>query len=109
MATDWAADIKKHVPKADDEAVAGIIRHCGISLHKADSSMVSFSDPAELARVRDRFMKKKLALTDSDEELDAALAKIGEKLKGTSRKYRPTVYYLIADHYGKLNLFKKSQ
>ena len=109
MATDWAAHIKEHVPNADDEAIAGIIRHCGISLHKVDSSLVSFGDPTELARVRDGFMKKKLALTDADEELDAVLAKIGEKLKGASRKYRPTVYYMLADHYGKLDLFKKSK
>lgn len=104
---DWAADVKKYVANADDEAIAGIVRHCGIALQNVDSSLVSFSDPAELARVRDGFMKKKLALTDADDKLDAALAKVGDKLKGVNRKNRVTVYYLLADMYGKLDLFKK--
>lgn len=106
---DWAADVKKYVPDADDEAIAGVIRHCGIALQKVDSSLVSFSDPEELARVRNGFMKKKLALTESDEELDAALAKVGQKLKGVNRKNRVTVYYMLADMYGKLDLFKKKK
>ena len=44
---DWASDVKKYAPNADDKVIAGIVRHCGIALHKADSSPVSFSDPAE--------------------------------------------------------------
>lgn len=108
MATDWAADVKKYDPKADDEAIAGIVRHCGIALHKVDSSLVSYSDPEELKRVREGFLKKKLAITDSDEQIDKALAGVGEILKGASRKNRVTVYYLLAKHYDKLGLFKKA-
>ena len=81
MATDWAADVKKYAPKADDKVIAGIVKHCGIALHK------------------------KLALTDSDEALDAAIEAVGEKMKGVNRKNRVTVYYLLADHFGKLSLF----
>ncbi len=108
MATDWAADVKKFDPKADDEAIAGIVRHCGIALHKVDSSLVSYSDPEELKRVREGFIKKKLAITDSDADIDKALASVGKTLKGVNRKNRVTVYYLVAKHYGKLGLFKKA-
>ena len=108
MATDWAADVKKYDPKADDEAIAGIVRHCGIALHKVDSSLVSYSDPEELKRVREGFIKKNLAITDSDTDIDAALASVGETLKGVNRKNRVTVYYLLAKHYNKLSLFKKA-
>lgn len=108
MATDWAADVKKYDPKADDEAIAGIVRHCGIALHKVDSSLVSYSDPEELKRVREGFIKKKLAITDADDKIDAALAEVGKVLEGVSRKNRVTVYYLVAKHYGKLSLFKKA-
>ena len=108
MATDWAADVKTYDPTADDEAIAGIVRHCGIALHKVDSSLVSYSDPEELKRVREGFIKKKLAITDTDDAIDAALASVGETLKGVSRKNRVTVYYLLAKHYDKLGLFKKS-
>ena len=108
MATDWAADVKKYDPKADDEAIAGIVRHCGIALHKVDSSLVSYSDPEELKRVREGFIKKKLAITDADDKIDAALAEVGKVLEGVNRKNRVTVYYLVAKHYGKLSLFKKA-
>jgi len=108
MATDWAADVKKYDPKADDDAIAGVVRHCGIALHKVDSSLVSYGDPEELKRVREGFIKKKLAITDSDADIDAALADVGKILDGVNRKNRVTVYYLLAKHYGKLSLFKKA-
>jgi hypothetical protein len=38
---DWAADVKKYAPAADDKHIAGIVKHCGIALHKTDSSLVS--------------------------------------------------------------------
>ena len=101
---DWAADVKKYAPNADDKVIAGIGRHCGIALQKADSSLVSFSDQAELDRVKKGFLTKKLELA-TDAEKDAALAAVGEKLKGVSRKNRVTVYYLLAEHAGKLGLF----
>ncbi|MBK8755768.1 MAG: DUF2853 family protein [Actinomycetales bacterium] len=101
---DWAADVKKYAPKADDKVIAGIVRHCGIALQKADSSLVSFSDQAELDRVKKGFLTKKLALA-TEQEKDAALAAVGAKLKGVSRKNRVTVYYLLAEHTGKLGLF----
>ena len=61
MAENWAADVKKYVPNANEKAIAGIVRHCGIALQKRDSSLVSFTDKEEVARVRNNFLKKKLA------------------------------------------------
>jgi hypothetical protein len=106
MAEDWAADVKKYAPAADDAAIKGIVRHCGIALQKRDSALVSFSDKTELDRVREGFLKKKLALTDSDADLDAAIADVGQTLKDDRTKNRVTVYYLLADTYGKLDLFR---
>ena len=56
MAEDWAADVKKYASNADEKAIAGIVRYCGIALQKRDSSLVSFTDKEEVARVRD-FMR----------------------------------------------------
>ena len=106
MAEVWAADVKKYAPNADDAAIKGIVRHCGIALQKRDSALVSFTDRAELDRVRDGFMKKKLGLTDSDADLDASLAEVGETMKADRTKNRVTVYYLLADKHGKLDLFR---
>jgi hypothetical protein len=105
MASDWAADVKKYAPEADDKAIAGIVRYCGIALRNRDSSLVSFGDDEEVARVRNNFLKKKLALTLPDAELNEAIAKVGEKLQSTRAKNRVTVYYLLADHFGKLSMF----
>lgn len=100
---DWAADVKKYAPDADDKVIAGIVKHCGIALQKADSSLVSFSDQAELDRVKKGFLTKKLQVPE--DQMDKALAAVGETLKGVSRKNRVTVYYLLAKHFGKLDLF----
>lgn len=105
MAEDWLADVKKYVANVDEAAVAGIVRHCGIALRNRDSSLVSFSDTAETDRVRESFLKKKLELTDPDETLDAAIADVGERMKADRTKNRVTVYYLLAEHFGKLGLF----
>jgi Protein of unknown function (DUF2853) len=99
---DYIPNIQKYVAAHDEAAIKGIVRHCGIALTKRDSAHVAFSDPAEVARVREGFMKKKLALTDSDADLDKTLAEIGAKLKGEHNKSRVTVYYLIAEKYGRL-------
>jgi len=104
--TEYLPDVHKYHAEADDAAVKGIVRHCGIALHKRDSSLVSASDKSELDRVREGFLKKKLALTASDAELDASIATVMEAMKGDRAKSRVTVYYLLAKHHGKLDLFR---
>lgn len=106
MAEDWAVDVKKYVPDADEAAIKGVVRHCGIALQKRDSSLVSFSDSKETDRVKASFLKKKLALTNSDAELDEAMAEVKETLKADRTKNRVTVYYLLADKFNKLDLFR---
>lgn len=105
MATDWAADVKKYVPDADEQAIAGIVKYCGIALQSRDASLVSFGDKAEVARVRDNFLKKKLALTVPEAELDQAIAAVRDTMKADNTRNRVTVYYLLAAHFGKLSLF----
>ena len=108
MATDWAADVKKYEKMADDTAIAGIVRYCGIALRNRDSALVSFSDKGETDRVRTNFLKKKLGLTQSDAVLDAAIAKVGEQMKADRTKNRVTVYYLLASEFKALGQFVKA-
>jgi hypothetical protein len=103
MAEDWAADVRKYVPEADPKAIAGIVHYCGIALQKRDSALVSFSDHEEVARVRTNFLRKKLGLTVPEAELDQAIKDVAEKMKGDRTKNRVTVYYLLADRFGKLS------
>ena len=81
MAIDHNADMKRHVPAPNEKAVAGIVKHLGIALKSNDAAMVSCSSKDELARVRDSWLKKKLALGDDDKALDAAIKEVCEKMK----------------------------
>ena len=101
-AQQYIENIKKYTSEVNEEAVAGIVRHCGIALRNRDSSLVAGTDPEELKRVRESWLKKKLALTESDADLDKAIHAVMEKMKGERAKNRVTVYYLLAEHYKKL-------
>lgn len=105
MAEDWAADVRRYAPDAADAVIARVVRHCGIALQNRDSSQISLNDPAEISRVRDNFCRKKLGLTDPDATIDAGIARVGERLQGDATKNRVTVYYLLAEAFGKLALF----
>ena len=105
MAEDWGSDVKKYVSSPDTSAIAGIIKYCGIALQGKDSSLVSFGDAEEIARVRGGFLKKKLGLTAPDSDLDKAIMKVADKMKGERNRNRVTVYYLLADQFGKLSTF----
>lgn len=105
MDQDWLAHVRTYVADADEAVVKKIVHYCGIALRKRDSSLVSFADPKETARVRENFLRKKLALTDDDATLDSAITGVGERMKGDTSKNRVTVYYLLAEHFDMLDLF----
>jgi len=102
---DYAANVNKYTSTVDAAVVKGIVKHLGIALHSRDSSLVAASDPEELKRVRDSFMRKKLGLTQTDTELDAALKDVMTTMAGEHNKSRVTAYYLLAEKFGKLGLF----
>ena len=99
---DYAADVAKYAPNCDAKAVKAIVKHLGIALKSTDSSMVACSSKSELERVRESWLKKKLALTNSDAELDATITAVCDRMKADRSKSRVTFYYLLAEKYGKL-------
>lgn len=105
MAEDWAIDVRKYAPDADGAVIQAIVRYCGIALQSRDASLVSFTDKTETDRVRENYCRKKLGLTQTDAELDMAIARVGERMDGDNTKNRVTVYYLLAEMFGKLGLF----
>jgi hypothetical protein len=105
MAYDWTGDVKKYIGNADQAAIDGIVKYLGIALRSRDSSYVACSDKSERDRVRDSFLKRKLALTLPDADLDQAVMEVCEKMKGDRDKSRVAFYYLLAEKYGKLPLF----
>ncbi len=101
-AMDHTAETKKYVPAADDKHIKAIIKHLGIALKGDDSQLVACSSKDELARVRDSWCKKKLALTAADADLDKSIGDICSKMKADKSKSRVAFYYLLAEKHGKL-------
>lgn len=102
---DHVADISKYTDSVDAAAVAGMQKTYRLVLSRSDTALVAWSDPEELETVKRNFLVKKLGLTEAD-GLDAGIEAVGAKLKGVNRKSRLTVYYLLAEHFGKLGQFK---
>ena len=98
--SDYLPDIAKYTQTVNEAAVKAIVNYCGIALRNADSSMVSTSDPKELATVRDGFAAKKLGL--AADAADAGIKAVAEKMKGDRTKSRVTFYYLLAENTGTL-------
>ena len=99
--SDYLADVRRYDAAADEDIVKKIVRHLGIALRNRDSSLVSCSDPAELARVREKWCKKKFGQTD-DAKCDEIIAAVCETMKADRNKGRVTFYYLVAKHLGTL-------
>lgn len=103
---DHMADLKKFAKKPINEAAAaGMMKAYALVMSKSDTRYVACTDPTELERVRENFLKKKLGLKSAD--LDASIKATCEHMKSDKTKSRLTFYYLLAEHYGKLDAFVK--
>ena len=98
---DFLPGVQTYRPDADQAAVAGIVKHLGIALlnPNADSAFVAASDSSELDRVRESWLKKKLGQSESDADLDVAIADVASTMSADRRKSRVTFYYLLAERY----------
>ncbi len=106
MAEDWADDVKKYAPGADEDAIAGLTKSYRLVMGNADSRYVALSDADERDTVKKNFLVKKLGLTDSDGSFDSALDEVAATMKADRTKSRITVYYLLAEKFGKLDAVK---
>jgi hypothetical protein len=102
---DHLADVKLYTTKVDEVAVASMAKTYALVMSKPDTRYVAASDPEEVARVVNNFLKKKLGRKESDAELTAACKAVAEKMKADRTKSRITFYYLLAEHYGQLSMF----
>ena len=74
---------------------------CGPAIYNADAETIAASDPAELERVKNNFLMKKLGLGDGPELMVAIDAAIEAYGKSDRNKYRPAIYYLLVKQFGK--------
>ena len=98
----YADDLKNKCKMVPDMALlTKVTIGCGPTIYNADSATVAGSDPAELARVKDNYLVKKLGLKDGP-ELSAAISAVIETYgKSERNKYRAVVYYMLAKHFRK--------
>ena len=80
-------------------------KNYALVLSNKDSQFVSCGDESERDTVRENFLKKKLALTNSDADLNAAIDTVCATMKEDRFKSRLAFYYLLADKYNKLGIF----
>jgi hypothetical protein len=96
----YGVEIKKYTPDVNEAALAAIEKFRVIALRNPDSSLVSATDPKELATVRDGFAAKKLGL--APDAADAGIRAVAEKMKAAKQKDRVIFYYLLAEATGTL-------
>ncbi|MEP1231410.1 MAG: DUF2853 family protein [Litorimonas sp.] len=99
----YLENVRKYDPKANEDVVRGIVKYCGIALRTRDGSLVACSDEAELQRVADGFVTKKLQKTSGQLDL---VKEICQDMKAQRFKNRVTFYYLGAKKTRKLGIFK---
>ncbi|HNZ55883.1 MAG TPA: DUF2853 family protein [Methylophilaceae bacterium] len=101
------ATVAKYVKNLNTAALDGLAKNYALVLSNKDSQYVAATDESERITVRENFLKKKLGLTNSDAELDAAVEAVGAVLKDEHFKSRLAYYYILAEKYNKLDLFIK--
>ncbi len=104
-ASAYAENIKKYAKNYNKAAAEKIVGHLGIALRNKDSSIVACSDDGELDRIREKWCRGKLGLAHNQQELDAGIQAICDAMKAEGgQKSRVTFYYLLAEHFGKLEV-----
>ncbi len=102
----YSTKIKDIEPNFNAELLAKVTKGLGPSIYNKDAETIACSSDSELARVRDSFLKKKLALKEDDATLDAAIKEVCEKMGSSNRsKYRAIFYYLLVEKFSKQDVY----
>ncbi|MGB2833685.1 MAG: DUF2853 family protein [Methylotenera sp.] len=99
------ATVAKYASNINTAALDKMAKNYALVLSNKDSQFVSCGDESERDTVRENFLKKKLALTNSDADLNAAIDTVCATMKEDRFKSRLAFYYLLADKYNKLGMF----
>ena len=102
----YADDLRNKLKvNPDMELLTKVTIGCGPAIYNADSETVAATDRAEVDRVKNSFLIRKLGLKDGP-ELDAAVDSVFEAYGRSERKkYRAVVYYMLTRHFGKEDIY----
>jgi hypothetical protein len=99
------ATVVKYSSNVNTAALDKMAKNYALVLSNKDSQFVSCGDESERDTVRENFLKKKLALTNSEAELNAAIEAVCLTMKEDRFKSRLAFYYLLAEKFDKLSAF----
>ncbi len=99
-----AAQLKDLGIKADEDLLRKVAKSQGPSIYLKDASLVSCGDEAELKRVEDNFIVKKLGVTDK-KTIDKVLETACTKFKPVRQKMRVAFYYFLVKELNKESVF----
>ena len=103
----YADDLKNKCKMTPDMALlTKVTIGCGPAIYSADSETVAASDKAELERVKNNFLVKKLGLKDGPQLMEAINSVIETYGRSERNKYRAVVYYMLTKHFGKESAYK---
>jgi len=100
------AETKKLGLTISDDLITKVVIGLGPSVYKKASELVSCSQAKELDTIKNNFLKKKLGLTNSDEELNSAIKEVCAEL-GTSNRAKKRVHFyaLLAMKFNKESVY----
>jgi len=102
----YADDLKNKCGMTPDmDLLTKVTIGCGPAIYNADASTVAGSDESELETVKNNFLIKKLALSDSPDLMDAINKAIDTYGRSERNKYRAVIYYMLTKHFGKESIY----
>lgn len=102
----YAADMKEKMGVTPDmDLLTKVTIGCGPSIYSADSETVAGSDNAELERVKNNFLVRKLGLADGPQLMEAIKKVLNDYGSANRNKYRAVVYYALTKHFGKESVY----
>lgn len=98
----YASDLKNKCGMTPDmDLLKKVVIGCGPSIYDADSATVAASQSAELERVKNTFLMKKLGLADSPALMEGIHKVVETYGKSERNKYRAVMYYMLTKHFKK--------
>jgi len=102
----YSAEAKKLGLSLSNDLIEKVTVGLGPSIYKKDAEIVSCTQSSELDTIKKNFLEKKLGLSSSESEMDAAIKKVCEAM-GTSNKnkYRALFYALLTTEFKKESVY----
>ncbi len=93
----YKSDILKLYGSVDNNLLDRLVVEFG----DLETEQIDCANKDELIAVRENFLKKRLTLKESDQQLDNSILNICEKMREKKDRYRVTFYYLLIKYYNK--------